>query len=193
MSIEPEVLVLTKARFVEIDLERMAAIREKLRKSLAINDGLLSLTLWEMHSDPFAFVSLGHFSNEADSLAAWDSMLRSPVMDVVMELMSDPPNSLRFYVRSKTGANLDSLPVGSFCSVSTRIADLGFEQRLIDELGNIFEELKHIPGFLGGMTGQLTEVAEEVLGLAFWESKHAFEASLPKKAMYRIDLYQRVL
>ena len=46
---------------------------------------------------------------------------------------------------------------------------------------------------LGNIVGQMCEVDEEILGLAFWDSKAAFETSLPKKTLYRIDLYTRVV
>lgn len=188
-----EVLSLTKARFAEIDLDRMNSIRNKALGVLGQSSGLLSLTLWEKFDDPFAFMIATHFSSEEHSLTAWDNMLRSPVFEVVNDLLTETPSTLRFYVDWTTGLSLDASERGTFCSISTRIADLGFDPKLKEELKNIFEELKLIPGFKGGLTGQLVDVSDEILGLVLWESKLAFEASIPKKSMYRIDLYQRVL
>lgn len=153
----------------------------------------MSMTVWERHDDPFGFMTVGHFQTEADSLRAWDTLIASPVMDVVSEIMSEVPNTLRFFVRSKTGVSIENAQAGTFCSLSARIADIGYGPAMLKELNGIFEELKLIPGFLGGITGQHSEVSDEILGLAFWETKTAFEASLPKKNLYRIDLFQRVL
>lgn len=189
----PEVIVVTKARFLEIDIDRLSAIRTKAMGVLKGVPGTLSLTLWEKHSDPFAFAIIGHFESEEGSIQAWDALTRSPVMEIVTDLMSETPNSERFYVLESTGTSLDSLPVGSFGSISARIVDIGYGRKIADELSQIFEDLKLIPGFLGGLVGQHLEVSDEILGLAYWSSVPSFEASLPKKSMYKIDLYQRVL
>ena len=193
MSNQPEVLSLTRARFAQIDLERMNVIRNKALNVLNESPGLLSMTLWEKFDDPFSFMIASHFSNEDHSLTAWDNILRSPVFEIVNDLLTDTPSTNRFYIDWATGQSLDVAAPGTFCSISTRIADLGFGPQLKEELRNIIIELKLIPGFLGGITGQLTDVSDEILGLIVWESKSAFEASIPKKSMYRIDLYQRVL
>lgn len=188
-----EVLVINRARFTEIDMDRMSAIRAKAMTALAKVPGVISMTLWERHDDPFAFLTLGHFATEADSLQAWDALMRSPVIEVVNDLMSETPNATRFFVRWQSGLVIDDAQVGTFMSMSTRIADMGYSPELLLELQGIFEELKMIPGFLGGLTGQMIEIPDEVLGMALWGSISAYEASIPKKAMYKIDLYQRVL
>lgn len=188
-----EVLVLNRARFAEIDMSRIASIRSKALGVLANVQGVLSMTLWEKHDDPFTFLILGHFATEEDSLQAWDALMRSPVIEVVNDLMSETPNATRFYVRWKSGQNIDTADLGTFLSISTRIADMGYSPELLQELQSIFEELKMIPGHRGAITGQMIEVPDEVLGMALWDSITAFESSIPKKTMYHIDLYQRVL
>ena len=193
MSDPREVLVITKAKFATIDIERMAAVRKKALGVLSEVSGLLSMTLWERHDDPFGFMTVGHFQTEGDSLLAWNALIASPVMDVMAEIMTEVPNTLRFYVNSQTGVPIEKTHEGTFCSVSTRIADIGYGPDMLKELKDIFEELKLIHGFQGGITGEMIDVSDEILGLAFWDSKDAYEASLPKKSMYRIDLLQRVL
>lgn len=188
-----EVLVISRARFASIDLDTMSALRTRVLGVLASVPGYVSTSIWEDVEDPFAFLMIGHFKTEDDSLKAWDLIIRSPVMEVIGDLLVDAPNSQRFYVRGTAGLPLESTKPGQFLSVSTRVADLGYSSDVLDELALIFEELKMIPGFLGFVTGQMTEIEDEVLGLAFWESRPAFEASIPKKAMYRIDLFSRVL
>ncbi len=188
-----EVIVVTRARFATIDLERMASLRARVVKVVSAVPGFVSSSMWEMHDDPFSFLNLVQFATEEDSLKAWDTMVRSPVMEILANLMSEAPNTMRFFVRKKTGLSLEDTKVGHFVSLSTRISGLGYESNLLKEINDIFEELRLIPGYLGSLTGQHTDIAEEVLGLVFWENKQAFEASLPKKTLYRINLYQRVL
>lgn len=188
-----DVIVMTRAKFTTLDLDRLAALRSRVHSVLSNVPGFLSTSLWERHDDPFSIMTLGHFETEEDSMKAWDMMMRSPVMEVVTDLMSDTPNTLRFSVRAAGGKSMEDIGIGDFCSLSTRIADPGYAPDLIAELQGIFNELILIKGFLGYVTGQLTEVAEEVVGLAFWESKQAFDSSIPKKTLYRIDLYNRVL
>lgn len=187
------VVVLTRARFLEIDLDRLSVLKSKVLGVLESVPGFVSVSLWERHDDPFSFMTVGHFASLEDSLAGWDAIVRSPVMEVINELLSEAPNQLRFKIVDAGGLKLEELRTGTFCSLSTRVAGLGFATDIIKELQGIFTELKMIPGFLGYATGQLTEVKEEVIGLAFWDSKTAFEASLPKKSMYRIDLFTKVL
>lgn len=193
MNTTGETLAITRARFAEIDLDRMAAVRSKALGVLVGNTGLMSLTLWERHDDPFSFMTMGHFATEEDSLQAWDKLVRSPVMDVMTELMTEPPNVQLFNLTSHTGKSLENTAPGTFCSFSTRIADIGYGPTMTEEMNGIFEELKVLPGFLGGITGQLNEVSDEILGLMLWSTKSAYEASLPATVTFRIDLYQRVL
>ena len=138
-------------------------------------------------------MSIGHFQHVADANRAWEETVKSPVTEVLADLMSEPPNMLRFALKSRVGKSLDDVAVGELCSLSTRIADPGYGDALRKETENIFTELKEFRGFLGGVVAQLMDVDEEVLGLAFWADKPAFDASLPKNSMYRIDLYHRVL
>jgi len=187
------VLVVSRVRFIEIDMERMANLSNRLITVLKSVPGFVSVTLWERHDDPFAFMSVGHFLHEADANRAWEEVVRSPVTEVLTDLMSEPINMLRFGLRSKTGKSLDEVEVGQLCSLSTRIADPGYGDTLRKETENIFTELKEFRGFVGGVVAQMMDVPEEVLGLAFWSDKPAFDASLPKNSMYRIDLYHRVL
>ncbi|MBS1721581.1 MAG: hypothetical protein JSS66_01095 [Armatimonadetes bacterium] len=188
-----DVIVLTRARFATLDLDRLSALRSRVFGVLSNIPGFISTSVWERHDDPFAIMTLGHFESEADSSKAWDMLMRSPVMEVLTDLMSDAPNTLRFKIRATGGKSLESMGIGQFCSLSTRIADPGYAPDMLFELETIFKELAVIPGFSGYVTGQLTEVEEEVIGMAFWDSKQAYDTSIPKKSMYRIDLYNRVL
>jgi hypothetical protein len=86
-------------------------------------------------------------------------------MEVVQEILSEPPDILRFRILAQSGRALEEVKVSEFMSVSKRIADPGMEKDLTDELQTIFAELAFIPGFLGSLIGQLTEVEEEILGL----------------------------
>lgn len=186
-------LVATKATFVELDMDRLAALQARIVAVLNSVPGFISNTLWERVDDPFTFLSIGHYSSEEDSLKAWDVLLRSPVMEVVSDLMSEAPNTLRFLMKASKGMKLEDTKLGHFCSVSYRLADLGYGSSVVDELVGIFQELEVIPGFLGYTVGQMTEIEDEILGIAFWDSRLAFEASLPKKAMYEIHLYSKAL
>lgn len=188
-----EVLVVSRARFGQIDLETMASLRNRVLNVFSGVPGFISTSIWEQVEDPFSFLMVGHFSSVDDSLKAWDLIVRSPVMEVIGDLLVEAPNSQRFFLRRSSGLSLENTKPGHFLSLSARLADMGYGRDVLDELDRIFTELKLIPGFLGYVTGQMTEIEDEVLGLAFWESRQAYEASIPKKALYKIDLYTRAL
>ncbi|MCW5939007.1 MAG: hypothetical protein KF884_04300 [Fimbriimonadaceae bacterium] len=188
-----DVVVLGHARFIEIDLARLASIRQKMLNVVKDVPGFVSATLWEQHDDPFCFLTVSHYQREEDSFRAFESLVRSPVMEVIQEILSEPPDILRFRVLAQSGRPLEEIKVSEFMSVSKRIADPGMGKDLTDELQTIFAELAFIPGFLGSLIGQLTEVEEEILGLVYWDSKAAWQQSMPKNTMYKVDLYQRVL
>ncbi len=192
-ELKQETLVLTRSTFAAIDLEKMAQIRSRILGVMNSTPGFISNTLWERVEDPFSFLSIGHFSNLEDSILAWENLLKSPVMEVILDLMVEPSNTQRFIVKSKDGLGMEETVLGHFCSVSYRLADIGYGPSVIQELEGIFAELKMIPGFLGYAIGQLTDIEEEILGLAFWESRAAFEASIPKKSLYQINLFSRTL
>lgn len=190
---DQEVIVINRARFAEIDMDLMSNLRKRVQAVFSSIPGFVSNTVWERVDDPFSFLTIGHFRSEDDSLKAWDMIVRSPVMEVIGDLLSEPQNNQRFFLRGSAGIKLEDTKPGQFCSVSARISDMGYSENVLTELHLIFQELQSIPGFLGYVTGQQTEIEDEVLGLAFWDSRQSFELSIPKKTMYEIDLYSRVL
>ncbi len=83
--------------------------------------------------------------------------------------------------------------VGQLVSISTRRADPGMHEGLLDEMEGIFESLRYIEGYLGSAVGPNAALPEEVIGMVFWSDSQAFDDSGPRKGLYEIRLYQRVL
>ncbi len=188
-----DVVVFGRARFTQVEYDLMRDIQSQVMELMQTVPGFVSVSLWEETADPFSFCTLSHYATEADAVYAWNTLIRADVFEVISKLLSTPPDLLRFRVRSVDGLRLESTPPGTFLSSSVRIADLGYEESMIEEMVRIFEELKVISGCRGSMVGQHVEVPQEVVGFVFWDSRHSYEKSLPKQPMYDVDLFQRVL
>jgi heme-degrading monooxygenase HmoA len=89
------------------------------------------------------------------------------------------------------GKRIEENPVGSLASVSFRIAEPGFGDQLEAEIKRIFEELSVIEGYRGTFTFRNEALDEEVVGIVFWLTTRAFEASLPHRNPYEVKLYRR--
>ena len=85
------------------------------------------------------------------------------------------------------------IELGQYASVSTRRADPGYTEQLLDEMEQIFETLRYIDGYLGSAVGTNPALPEEIIGLVFWRDLRSYEDSGPRKGLYEIRLYERVI
>ncbi|MCH8978215.1 MAG: hypothetical protein IH945_03100 [Armatimonadetes bacterium] len=160
---------------------------------LAENEDFLSITVWRLTSDPTRYIALNHYATPEAALRIEEEATKSGLLVDLMGSWEEPPDLRFIRIEAREGLVPDQVEFKHLASFSTRVADTGLGDELSSELTHIFEELKLMDGFLGCMKGRLEGVPEEIIGVAFWRTREAFQKSLPSKAQYKVDLFERVI
>jgi len=160
---------------------------------LAENEDFLSITVWRSTSDPTRYIALNHYATPDAALRIEEEATESGLLVDLMGSWQEPPDLRFIHIEAREGLVPEQVEFKHLASFSTRVADTGQGDELSKELSYIFEELKLMDGFLGCMKGRLEGVPEEIIGVAFWRTREAFQKSLPSKARYKVDLFERVI
>lgn len=187
------VVVVSEARVRVIDPVHIAAVREHALEVFQGVPGFRGMSVYEGTTDPSVFLALNEYDSDESFSDGWNAFARSPVLEEFEAAVAQTPDLHRYEIEFRQGTTLTDVPVGTFLSHSRRIADPGHGSDVVRELHGIFTELQAIVGYVGGLGGRRVDLPEEVLGLAYWASRADFELSLPRKPLYEINLYQRVL
>lgn len=102
------------------------------------------------------------------------------------------PNVVRLELLGRIGHRILDAPMGSYLSMSLRVANPGYSDELASELDRIFTEISLIEGFLGAEYGRNDTLADELIGLAAWDHAESFQASVPEGTIYDVRLYRRL-
>jgi len=188
----PEIAVLVKIRVAPSEIPNLKEYRLKNMKALKdAVPGFQSLTVWQSTTDPQQhMILIGYEDEESAELGLQVSLDNG----ALVESLRDPknvPEVHRGRVANRMGKRTEENPVGSLASVSFRIAEPGFGDSLEAEIKRIFEELSVIDGYRGSFTFRNEALDEEVVGIVFWLTTRAFEASLPDRIPYEVKLYRR--
>jgi hypothetical protein len=100
---------------------------------------------------------------------------------------------IRVVVEGRYGTRVSEADERSFLSISVRISDPGYGIDLAEEIDQLFQHLRLIPGFSGCVYGVGDDLPEEVIGVVTWANREAFVASLPPtQRPYEVKLFERV-
>lgn len=172
----------------------------KVEPTVAINrevlgrvNGWKSTTVWQDAEHVQTLLIVTRYQDAASA----DEGLRMMVTDdhyvAAVTRLNIPADVHRFVVQRKVGRTAEELPIGSWLSLSARLAEPGQSDSLLEELTGIFDSLQALPGILGTISGIDEAVSERIFGLAFWDSASAFDDSMPRHPMYEIKLYHRII
>jgi len=164
-----------------------------LDPALQAVDGYEGLALWQSVEKPIEHIALYHYSNreaaERGLLVVSEKRFLSESIPTYMA----PPDVVRVAVHGRQGESVANAELGSYLSVSIRVADPGMGADLMAELDRIFQEISLIPGFKGAEFGPNDTLAEEIVGFATWEDPQSFQMSVPAGTLYEVRLFRRVV
>lgn len=160
------------------------------RKHVKADPNLLSVSLWMDCDLPGLYCSLLHCgqsgSHTPDCVPEGLERFEEAVTQVGI------PDLLQARIEKRMGAAPGKSKIGELMSISVRSAEPGLGSHILDELSDIFQSLTVIDGFAGCAYGRSVTLDEEIVGMAFWTDRRAFDRSLPKKTLYEVRLYQRI-
>ncbi len=188
-----ETLVVTRMRMVHVDGPTLDRFRAAMLKALGDVSGFQSVSWWQRGDDLYSFAVVSHFDSQGAADAGYVALSEAPVMLEGNLLLQGPPELASYEVMDTSGVGIDGVGVGQYLSLSRRVAEPGFADRLHAELKTIFGELRVIDGCLGSVIARNATLEDEVAGIVFWNERGAFEESMPKHSLYEVALYGRVL
>jgi hypothetical protein len=174
------------------NLMKVVDVSQRIEELLEPFEGVRSYTTWQIDGGGGEFLGLGDYDSQEVWKRAGAAVADSKILDDVAETI-DPMLEFRLVrVAEVLGERPENTVVGEFLSLTDRRADIGYGNDLEQELGRIMSELSVIEGFIGAMYGRDNSSEDEVLAVALWKRKFAFENSLPAGRPHDVRLYQRI-
>jgi hypothetical protein len=188
-----EVAVLVKLRIAPGDVPTLQEYRSKnVRAQKAVAE-LQALTIWESQSDPLDYLLMIVYPDEAAADEGLKASMGVGALVGSLKSVETAPEVRRGRIEFQDREPATTMAIGAFASVSVRVAEPGRGADLLGELSDIFGELAQIPGYLGSFVCRNEGLTEESIGVVFWKSRRSFDASLPNKMTYQVQIYRRVL
>lgn len=186
------VLTLGFVRSPLIDEGARDDLHSHIVEAISPIEGFLSSSLWQSQSDSESFLLLNEYADEAAAESGFKAVMEGPLVQRIASSFASPMDLRRLSRTFSDGIMPNEVPIGKFLSISDRTADPGHGIDLEAELRRIFGELKLIDGYLGSQIGTNVALAEDVMGLVFWDTVESFMASLPLKVIYEVRLWHRI-
>lgn len=189
----PEVVTLTYLMVQPTDERRLLVLSSEVRERFVRLPGCLSYTIWRDDDEPGKYLLIVHYDSVEASLLGYEAWGTSPQVFDLYAIFGASPDVHRLAVDRRDGVAVGDCAEDGLLSVSTRNAELGLGDNLVAELAMIFGELSAMAGYRGSVIGHQVQLAERVSGLVLWTDREAFQASLPKKTMYEVRPFRRIL
>jgi heme-degrading monooxygenase HmoA len=188
-----EVAVLVKLRIAPEDVPRVREYRAKNVKVQKSTSGFRSMTVWQSQVDATSYLLIVGYADDAAAEEGLRASLDAGGLVASLNRVETAPEVRRGAVVFHHGKQPPQVPVGSYASLSVRVAEPGRGRELQSELSRIFGELSLIDGYLGSAVCASETLSEEAVGLVFWHNPQAFQMSLPNKALYDVAFYRRTI
>ena len=154
--------------------------------------GFIGMSVWGDTADGESFIIVYETTDEESAEKGFKALASA---DLLQEL-SEPTEGtiLNRWIRvvESKGKTIASMPPDSYLSSSRRISEPGRTHELEEDYQMVFASLGLMPGFAGSAYGSASNVPEQMIGLVWWNSKEAFEASVPNKDSSELHLFRRI-
>jgi quinol monooxygenase YgiN len=188
----PQVLSFTTAWVPPDQFDAILGYVAELQQLLSDVRGTRSVTVWADADLPERYGLLVHYADEDAAEIGLAKVTESQVLEEILRTSPSIPDIVRAVVWKESRFEPGNVEVGGYCSSSRRSAEPGNVQDLLNEMYDIFESLTVLDGFMGYAIAQSATLTEEVVGLVLWGNRKGFEASLPRKTLYEVKLWERI-
>lgn len=192
MSVQHHI-AFTVFRAPVIDPKKVAYLQQQIKEVIEDDEGFSSMTVWQRVDDSFLFASIRVYDSLETTINGLKALDGNPEMFEARILETDPPDMTIFCPIDDAIPSILDRPVGSLMSMSIRVAELGRKDELVQDLRDTMQNLKAINGFVGHWIGENKDLEEEIATMAFWNSRNAFDASMPSYVPFKIRLYDRII
>lgn len=190
----PAIVILAKLEIRFRDQEATATYYRRIEPRLQTVDGYEGVGLWQSATNRNEFLALYHYASLEAAEKGLEVVAEERMLAQFVPTQIRPPDVTRMVVAGRLGRREPNAKVGDFLSISDRVADPGMGEDLIEDLRSTFEQIAHIPGFLGAEYGPNDALPDEIVGIVSWVSAEAFYNSVPPgRIHHELSLYQRIV
>jgi len=187
-----EILILARVKIHEFDLPIVADYYFEVSERLGKVKGSHGVSVWRDPKDLESFIVIYEY---ADVAAAERGLVAISEIRILAETQAAdfrPADVIRLRVHHRSSKRVSDAPRTACLSMSLRVADPGYGPELLDDTGQVFEEMQYIPGYVGSVYGVNDTLEEEVIGLVTWANQEAFQSSIPPaKRKRQLQFYTR--
>lgn len=154
--------------------------------------GFGSHTLWKDadFQDQYRWLTL---HSDADSaMVGLNDWIESGGADRLVGELETTLSTVSLKIDWKNGLEPGKTALNQAMSMSVRRAEPGFGADLEAEVHDVFDNMTYMDGYLGSFYGSNASLSEELIGIAFWTNRMAFERSLPQRPPYELRLLERI-
>lgn len=185
-------LTLVRMDLSASNLKEVLSLFEEVRQGLNSDGKQVGESEWRDPVAPMRTMIVLDFDEPPTPEQMERHLLDSMFATRLLNHMAAPPDIRHVTVVAHGGCNPQDQKAGEALSISTRIADPGYGQELMEDVEQVFANLQLMEGFTGFAYGTDLNIPEEVLGVALWKDDRAFQRSMPNHEMYDVQLYRRI-
>ena len=186
-----ETIIMVRVRLHAEDVTAAASYARAVQEALTEVAGFQGFGVWQSVQEPHARLILFSYASEEAAQAGLVAISARRSLVERQGKGAEPADVMGLAVAHAEGALAHGLSQAAALSISIRIAEPGYGDKLVDAYLQTFAELAAIPGFAGLLVGVNQNLPEEVVGLAAWDDEGSFRASLPRQRVYQVKLYER--
>lgn len=192
MQVMPEVATVALVVVSEHRFAQLLDFHRQMLDVLRTVTGFSSLTLWKDadFQDQYRWLTV-HSDAESATLGL-TNWIESGGADRLVNELETTISSMSLKIQWKNGSDPARTSLNHAMSMSVRRAEPGFGADLEAEVHDVFENMTYMEGYLGSFYGPNESLPEELIGVAFWVNRMAFERSLPQRPPYELRLLERI-
>lgn len=173
-------------------VERFVMAQDRARDLFAEIKGAHGPTTYSMEGDPETFLSLIELDDHAHFDLEMSARLTDEMALVFHRATDDAPSIRTIRVLAGVGSRAETMPAGSYLSISDRIADPGKAMDLARDYEAVFGSFAMLDGFLGYAYGPDGATEEHIFGLAVWRDRESLNQSLKDAMRHDLRIYRRI-
>lgn len=185
-----ETFILAEIRANEFQRDAVAGFATVVHPLLEEIDGFRSLTVWRDADDDCAHLLLSHYADPETAVEGLKMLTRGHLLTDYVDSLTGPPDVRQVAIRARNGTAPGRVERGGHLSISTQLPSN--QEAAQQDLEDVLASLLFLEGCLGTAHGENASRQGELVGIAFWSSASAYQASVSEHPPYPVRLFRRI-
>lgn len=185
-----EVFILAEVQANEFQREALSGFAATVQPLLGELDGFRSITVWRATGDDGCYLLVSHYADSEAAAEGLKLLADGHLLSDYVDSLAGPPDVRHVEVHARNGVAPGLVKAGECVSVSTQSPSN--ELAAAQDLEDVLAGLLYLEGCLGTAHGTNSARPGELIGLAFWNSASAYQASVSANPPYPVRLFRRL-